>query len=370
MLSGIAKMDVFLNIPGVNLIHEIDQALNELYNTMISSPYRDDGRNLRSTFAKRFELKGNEVEGTFSPLLSFWAVLAASRDPDRYILPRFEQLKQSVYSPEALFYILDQLCNGSWRQLPVVWQRIVDVLIAHAREGSRAALAMHPSEYAPYTNDKLSSRHHVASFLSNDMGGEEYIDMMRAIVLAVGMLSSRLYKRNDDMGRKWILLLLEVCKAWDIHLGHAIKCRPSILSPLQIQVPRDYAISRQLAFLQSHELQEPRRAVRLLCLDPRQLMKRSRKAEEASVMDRLEETDVSVRVTACFNISEQRLEAMGGSVVDEVSQRGQLPESMGQERCLQLILADIWEDPDGQLDAWQRLYVRACVRKRFKYLWV
>lgn len=61
----------------------------------------------------------------------------------------------------------------------------------------------------------------------------------------------------------------------------------------------------------------------------------------------------SLQVTACFDISEQCLKAMGDLIVDEIAQRGHFPESMGEERCLQLILNDIWEDPDGQLDAWQ-----------------
>lgn len=59
---------------------------------------------------------------------------------------------------------------------------------------------------------------------------------------------------------------------------------------------------------------------------------------------------------------------MGGPVIDEIFQNGYVSKCMGEERCLQLIMNDIWEDSDEQLDAWQRLYVRACVRKWFKYL--
>ena len=77
-----------------------------------------------------------------------------------------------------------------------------------------------------------------------------------------------------------------------------------------------------------------------------------------------------MKVTAAFDISEQCSQAMDDLVVDDLSPFGAFTESMGQERCLQLILNDIWEDPDGQLDAWQRLYIRAYVRKWFKYLWV
>lgn len=98
--------------------------------------------------------------------------------------------------------------------------------------------------------------------------------------------------------------------------------------------------------------------MRLLFLDPKQLITRSGLSGQ------------SFKVTACFNVSEKCLKAMDGPVIDEIVQSGHFPESVGEERCLQLILNDIWEDPDGQLDAWQRLYVRACLRKWFKYLWV
>jgi hypothetical protein len=100
--------------------------------------------------------------------------------------------------------------------------------------------------------------------------------------------------------------------------------------------------------------------LRLLCLDPKQLA--------AATPQNLNEQ--RLKVTAVYNISEQCSQAMGDFIVGERSPFGDLTESMGQQRCLQLILDDVWEDPDGQLDAWQRLYVRAFVRKWFKYLWV
>ncbi|GAB7335864.1 hypothetical protein MBLNU13_g08126t1 [Cladosporium sp. NU13] len=45
-ISGIAGIEVFLSIPSVDMSVEIDQAFDELYDTLISSLYRDDGRTL------------------------------------------------------------------------------------------------------------------------------------------------------------------------------------------------------------------------------------------------------------------------------------------------------------------------------------
>jgi hypothetical protein len=201
-----------------------------------------------------------------------------------------------------------------------------------------------------------NTRCHIASFLGNGKGGEACIDVVSTIEEVLGVICFQRQYWDGDLWRNCILQLFEVSKVWDIYLGHAIDCRPGFFSPLQVQLPQHYAYSRQLAFLQSHEFQKPRRPVRLLCLDPKQLVTWSGVAGQ------------SCKVTACFDISEQCLKAMGGPISDEIARSGQFPESMGEERCLQLILNDIWEDPHGQLDAWERLYVRACVRKWFKYL--
>jgi hypothetical protein len=37
--------------------------------------------------------------------------------------------------------------------------------------------------------------------------------------------------------------------------------------------------------------------------------------------------------------------------------------------CRQALLDDIWRDRDHQLDAWQQLYVLACVKLCFRRMW-
>ncbi|GAB7335863.1 hypothetical protein MBLNU13_g08125t1 [Cladosporium sp. NU13] len=125
------------------------------------------------------------------------------------------------------------------------------------------------------------------------------------------MVSFSLRGHHNDLWRDYILQSFEVSKAWDVYLGHAVKCQPGMMSPVQIQAPQHYVFGRRLAFLQSHELQKPQRAVRLLCLDPKQLVTQPGFDKEP------------FRVTACFDIGEQCLNAMGGPVVDEISQHGQ-----------------------------------------------
>ena len=167
-----------LNIPGVGLSHEIDQTLDEVYSTLISS-FTWTTRALCFAIARRLGLKGIKRHCTFQPLLSFWTGLTISRDPDKSVLPLFERLKQNACAPEALCRILEMICSRSWDPLPVVWQRTIDVLIAHPNRGSRAAFAMYLPETLEYDNRNMF--HYITSFLSNDNSGEEHIDVVGRI---------------------------------------------------------------------------------------------------------------------------------------------------------------------------------------------
>jgi hypothetical protein len=37
--------------------------------------------------------------------------------------------------------------------------------------------------------------------------------------------------------------------------------------------------------------------------------------------------------------------------------------------CLELVTNDIWDDAENQLTAWEKLYLRACVRLFFRHFW-
>jgi hypothetical protein len=180
------------------------------------------------------------------------------------------------------------------------------------------------------------------------------------IISALDAMCSTIQEGSDDTGWEAVTKLLEVCEAWDIYHGDPTEIQPDYLSPLQMQVPQSYANVHLAKAPDPFKYRWRRRTLRLLCLDPKQVA-------ETTLLGLSRQR---INVTAYFDISEQCSNEIGELVVDEQSPFGDFTESMGKERCLQLILTDIWEDPDGQLDAWQRLYVRAYVRKWFKYLWV
>jgi hypothetical protein len=98
--------------------------------------------------------------------------------------------------------------------------------------------------------------------------------------------------------------------------------------------------------------------MRLLCLNTKQI-----------ATGRIVSTKV-LKVIAYFDVSEECSRSMGDLGTGDASQLGRFVDSMGQERCLQLIIDDIWADQDKQLDAWHQLYLLACVRTSFKYLWM
>lgn len=344
-------------IPGIDLNHEVDQALDDLFNALLSSLYTDDGVSLRPALSKRLEHSTNVKHDTSKPLLDFWAGVARFPDLDRYILPRFERLEHNACALEPLGHILYKIAHKAWQELPVVFHKTVKALTAtrHTQERPQAAFAMGSSGLL--TNHTGKVFHHIMSF-SGDDAGEEHMYMTTSIFLAIFDASLQARGDSRDLWQDFISQLFKVSEAWNIHLGSATECEPGLLSPLQMQIPQTYFHIHKFSLPTSLALAWPKRTLRLLCLEPKQL-------KTGPIV-----RTVPFKVTASFDISEQCLHAIGDLVIDDLSPFGGFTESMGQERCLHLILEDVWEDPDRQLDAWERLYVRAYVRKWFKYLWV
>jgi hypothetical protein len=349
---SIKAMGHLLRIPGIDLNHEVEQTLDELFDALLSSLYVEDGTFMRKALSERLKLNTNRKQDTFIPLSDFWEGVADFPDPDRYILPRFERLEQSAHPHRLLDAILMSIAyshTGPCNQLPAVWHRAVDFLAKQNIGQSRAALIQ------TYTRTGLRLRPHITS--SFDCGTEY------RLVHALGVVCTRVGEGNDDAWWNTVTQLLNVCEAWEIYHGIPTESQPGFLSPLQMQVPQSYAnvhLGRDTVPDSFKARWRQRRTLRLLCLDPKQL--------SAAPLQTLERQ--RLEVIGVFNISEQCSQAIGDLVVDNISPFGDFAESMGQGRCLQLILNDIWEDPDAQLDAWQRLCVRAYVKKWFKYLWI
>ena len=348
--KAVVDMSNLSDIPGIDLGDDVMQALDELLAAIMSSLYTEDKKSLCRSLSGLLD-EADQHHGTWLPLWQFWAAMAGFPDVDRFILPRLESLEQSAYPHRPMSVILmwiSQSHKGPWDQLPAVWHKAVDFLTRQTGAQSRAASI----ESLDGTGE---FRNHMLSFLESGTVNEDYF-----IISALDAMCSTIQEGSDDTGWEAVTKLLEVCEAWDIYHGDPTEIQPDYLSPLQMQVPQSYANVHLAKAPDPFKSRWRRRTLRLLCLDPKQVA-------ETTLLGLSRQR---INVTAYFDISEQCSNEIGELVVDEQSPFGDFTESMGKERCLQLILNDIWEDPDGQLDAWQRLYVRAYVRKWFKYLWV
>jgi hypothetical protein len=299
-----------------------------------------------------------EKREIFAPLLEFWSGVARFSDLDRYILPRFQRLEQSACALESLGNVLRSICKRSWQELPAVFLKAIKALIAraHTQERSRAAFAI--DTLRPINKHVGIAPYNTISFPSGGTASEEHMWMISRILSATHYASSKVRNDSHDLWLDAITQLLEVSDAWDSYIGCTTELESGVLLPLQMQISQTEFHTHRLSLLTSLTTRWPRRTLRLLCLEPKPL--------KTGLIIR----PLPFKVTASFDISSQCSHAIGDLVIDDLSPCGDFEESMGQERCKQLILDDIWEDPDEQLDAWQRLYVRACVRKWFKYLWM
>jgi len=341
--STLINMSYLLRIPGIDLRNDAERELDELFAAIVSSLYTEDFAFLCQPLSDHLDNNRN-TNGGWIPLEQFWKVLAAFPDVDRFILPRFELLQRSLHPQGPLSYILYMISRNPGDQLPVVWHKAVDVLARRSIGRSRAAMIT-----------RLESTGHTMSFFDHGIELEHWY-----ITRALDEMCSKVRESNDIYWNH-VTQLLEVCEVWDIHHGIPAESQPGFLSPLQMQVPQPYANARLNTAPDSLKSRwRRRRTLRLLCLDPKQLAA----ATQLGLYAR------RLKVTGVYNISEQCSQAMGDLIVDDKSPFGDFTESMGEDICMQLILDDIWEDPDQQLDAWQRLWVRACVRKWFKHVWV
>jgi hypothetical protein len=346
--STLVKMSYLLEVPDVDLADDTERALDELFSAIISSLYTKDGAPLCQPLSELLD-KSNKKHRMRVPLLQFWEGVAEFPDVDRFILPRFELLERSLNSQGPLSIILYVVSNKPGNQLPEVWHKAVNALGRQFLGCSRAA-TIEP------LRGTGALRSHLTSFVDYGIQHEHYL-----IISALEAICDKIQEGKNDMGWNHVTQLLEVCETWDIYHGIETRLPGGVLSPLQMQVPQSYAHVRLETAPKSFKSRwRSRRTLRLLCLDPKRL--------EATGLEHW--TGQRCQVVGVFDISDQCYKEMGELVVDSLSPFGDFTESMGQERCLQLILNDIWEDPDEQLDAWQRLYIRAYVRKWFKYLWV
>jgi len=345
------------DIPGTDLGRETEQALDELFEALMSSLYVEDGASLCPPLSELLDPSSKRRQ-TMLPLWDFWKDVVLSEDIDKFLLPQFGLLTQSActgFALKLLGEILHIISMRSWDHLPVAFHMAIDTLaaIGHSGRRSRAVFGLGSSGFFTYIlGGKIWD---IMSFSGNDIG-EEHVRMMEKIAIAIRAASTKVRDGRHDLWHDCTTRLYEVCEAWDIYHGYVTTCGPGLWSPLQLQVPLIHFNQQRYALPASLKIRWPQRTLRLLCLVPEQIATDSIPRRGPFI------------VTACFDISGQCSQAINDLLVYGTSKFGDFVEPMGQDRCKQLILNDIWDDPDGQLDAWQRLYVRAYVRKWFKYL--
>lgn len=361
-------------IHDIDLIEDVHQVLDELIETMELSLCAEGELVWRQAFSQR-----SITRSPRRPLIGFWEEASKLPDIDRYFLPRFERLELSGFALQPLGSLLTTITNRSPEKLPAVSHKILDALGRMSGGQSHYALGL-ATAYWDADHGKSVLRYYTISFVGpdlNDECAEEHMYMIFDLAQAVDSALRKLRARSHEAWYKFNTQLLEVCEAWQVFYGLTTVCEPGRLSPLQMQWPQVHAGTSEAAASKSPDfwplthasissvplpdslkLRWPRRTMRLLCLDPKQV-----------ATGPVVRTEV-FRATAYFDISEKCSEAIGDLVIDNSSSSGRFVESMGQERCLRLILEDIWADQDKQLDAWQQLYLLACVKKWFRYFWV
>lgn len=181
-------------------------------------------------------------------------------------------------------------------------------------------------------------RNRLISFSDHGIELEHYF-----ILCSLEVICSNIQDHSHEYDTFWgpVTRVLEVCEAWDIYHGFSTESQPGHLSPLQIQVPPWYGHEHLSTAPASFKSRWGRRTLRLLYLDPKQRV----------VISLQTYIEPRLKVTACYNISERCSNEIGEVVVDSQPPFVGFAEPMSQERCMQLILGDIWDDPDQELDA-------------------
>lgn len=130
--------------------------------------------------------------------------------------------------------------------------------------------------------------------------------------------------------------------------------RPTLqLQISQIKKSVATAPSRRSTTINGPRLPSPR--FRMLCLLP-------------GAVNRETEMD-DIPIVASFDLSSgcsERLSRFYKMRRASISLSGHQAEF---DRCLEMLVKDIWANEGSVLDAWQQLYMLACVKKRFKHYW-
>jgi len=193
-------MSRLLENSGVDLSREIEQVLDELFDAIVTSIYKENGSALCAALSQRLEHGTRERYFTWRPLVDFWEAVAKLADLlDQYIIPRFDRLAQSACALEPLGCIIGVISGRSWDQLPVVFQKVVDVLITIGHTGGlfRAAYGMNSSGWLMDSTGEAI--YHLTSFRADD-AGQEHIRMLPHVFMALLRAAANI---QDDCFDLW-----------------------------------------------------------------------------------------------------------------------------------------------------------------------
>jgi hypothetical protein len=365
----------FSTIPDIDLTNEAHEVLDGLFSMMEMSLYADGG-----LFWQQ-ELSNRAIRWSARcPLVRFWVATIKLPDIDRFLLPRLERLERSGFAAEPLGRLIDDITNEAPKALPAVSYKVLDALLRLSGGGSYHAFGLATTKRGD--DGKVMSQHVIISFMGPDLVDDEesakehafmILDLHMVANSALRQLRDGSHEPRHDFNKQ----LLKLCEAWHMFCGEVSQREPARLAPLQIQWPQVHINKFPTpSILETISLRWPRETMRLLCLDVKQIA-------TAHIM-----RNGDFKVIACFDVSEACSKAIGdleidnspllgrfadptgGLESDPLPPLGRLVEPMRAARCMRLILDEIWADQEKQLDAWQQLYVLACVKTSSKHLWV
>ena len=156
-------------------------------------------------------------------------------------------------------------------------------------------------------------------------------------------------------------------QSWRVFCGISC-CNQEFPLPLQLSSPMLYRYPPNSRFLNNEEIQRlllsfrGEKRLRLSCFARRGPGRLGRAVKPP--------IPVSPDASYCLSSATTSALLMFSKIDDDHSDETRFVGSLAEmSDCAELVMSDIRNDTDGQLTAWEQLYVRACVRFYFTYFW-
>jgi hypothetical protein len=282
-------------------------------------------------------------------LLHFWQPLTRL---DKYWTVRFEQIKQSKFATSICCGLLGNLHGYELRfadqRRPELWLLLTKCLLEKYSFESQGA------------HETCSS---LTGFPFTWASSGRYLeqrDMLPFIEACAGLTSPSDYHMRTESSEDYRDTMLATADAKQLFVGGQASSGERGAQPLQIALPLQHVICGHKTVFSS-SFKRMRANLRLICF--KSSPTRGKYTGDACF-------DLSVRLTGYMlefcTVIPQASTRLWSTNVTTIAFAG---TPCQRERCLQLVIQEIWQDTESELDAWSQLYILACVKKSFRAYW-